>query len=157
MQIPETKDVLIVDDDRSIRGLIAVALNRHGLRCDTAGGGAEGIEMIAHTTYSVVVVDLMMPLIDGVAFIKILRNREAKSSDRPVVLLMTAFPLQDVPELGNEVQALVAKPFDVIELANLIRDCVETQRRHHDSQNAVGSADSPADVSATPPRPFDAK
>ncbi len=68
MQTLETKDVLVIDDDKSIRNLIATALSRFGLQCDTASDGGEGIDLIGHTSYSIVVVDLMMPRVDGAAF-----------------------------------------------------------------------------------------
>ena len=154
MHTLETKDVLVIDDDQSIRTLVASALIRLGLRCDTSSDGADGIEFISRTSYSVVVVDLMMPRVDGAAFVNALREREAQSRVRPVVLLMTAFPLTEVPALGNEVQALVPKPFDVIELAELIRDCVEAWRRHA-ARDARGAADAPYDRSEMPSRPFD--
>lgn len=152
MQTLETKDVLVIDDDKSIRTLIASALSRFGLRCDTAADGADGIDRISTTSYSIVVVDLMMPRVDGAAFVNALREREARSRVRPVVLLMTAFPLEEVPPLGNAVQALVAKPFDVIELAELINDCVEAWRRHASPDARAEARD---DGSKTPSRPFD--
>ena len=154
MQTLETKDVLVIDDDNSIRSLIASALTRLGLQVDTAADGAEGIDRIETTSYSIVLVDLMMPRVDGSAFVNALREREARSRVRPVVFLMTAFPVAEVPPLGNEVQALVPKPFDVIELAELVRDCVEAWRRH--ASRDAPRAETPDDGWETPSRPFDA-
>ena len=152
MHILETKDVLVIDDDKSIRSLIASALMRLGLQTDTAADGAAGIDLIATTSYSVVVVDLMMPRVDGPAFINALREREVHSRVRPVVFLMTAFPVENVPVSGKDVQAVVAKPFDVIELTELVRDCVEAWRRH--ASRDAGMSEAPAE-SETPPGPFE--
>jgi DNA-binding response OmpR family regulator len=152
MQILEKKDVLVIDDDKSIRTLIALALIRLGLQADTAADGVAGIDFISTTSYSVVIVDLMMPRVDGAAFIDALRERELHSRVRPVVFLMTAFPVADVPVSGNDVQAVVAKPFDVMELAELVRDCVEVWRRH--ASRDAGKTDAPAE-SEEPTGPFD--
>lgn len=53
-------------------------------------------------------------------------------ASRPIVLLMTAFPAGDLPDLGSQVQAIVQKPFDVLALAELVRDCVESRRHYED-------------------------
>ena len=129
-------DVLVVDDDNGIRLLVARALLRAGVTCHTACDGADALEYVNRNRYLVVVVDLMMPNIDGKGFVIALRERDKTSGVRPVVLLMTAFPVQDLPPLGQHVQAVIQKPFDVFELAELVRDCVEACRRHESAQEA---------------------
>jgi CheY-like chemotaxis protein len=56
--------VLVVDDEPAIRALVAKIVDRAGLPVDTAGDGSEAIARMEATSYSVVVVDLMMPIID---------------------------------------------------------------------------------------------
>lgn len=127
--ILHSKDVLIVDDDESIRNLVASALRRRGLSCDTAADGADALEHVATTRYVVVLVDLMMPRVDGETFATALRDHERTSRERPVVLLMTAFPVRErFAELGDRVHAVVQKPFDALELAELVKSCVEARR-----------------------------
>lgn len=139
MTAPDDKDVLIVDDDEAIRGLLAAALLRFGVTSDTAVDGADALDQIAVTQYTVVLVDMMMPRVDGVEFVTMLREHEKTSTERPVVLMMTAFPVREVPELGEKVQAVIQKPFDVFELAELVRECVDV-RRHHVQRTAGMSA-----------------
>ena len=122
------KDVLVIDDDHSIRSLVATALTRLKLTCDIAADGGDALDQMDRTSYSVILVDLMMPRIDGAAFVIALREREKASTERPVVLMMTAFSLRDTPmTIGERVQAVIQKPFDVFELAELVRDCVEAR------------------------------
>ena len=141
-------DVLVVDDDKGIRALVARALLRLGVACDTACDGADALDRVNHNRYLVVVVDLMMPKVDGHTFVTAMRERERVSGERPVVVLMTAFPLHDLPPLGSHVQAVIKKPFDVFELAELIRDCVDACRRHEASDaraRSLGADGNPAD------------
>ena len=123
------KDVLIIDDEDAIRRMVGVALKRVTLTYDTAVDGADALNQMTTTLYSVVLVDLMMPRLDGVGFVAKLREHERASSERPVVLMMTAFSVRDrVAEVCDRVQAVIEKPFDVFELAELVRDCVDGRK-----------------------------
>ena len=142
----ETKDVLVVDDDDAIRRMLRVAVTRLGMTSDHAADGAEALDCVAVTRYRVILVDLMMPRVDGREFVATLRERKSASGERPVVLMMTAFPVRErSSELGANVQAMIQKPFDVFELADLVHDCVEgvrlfetAQTKSEGSDHAVG-------------------
>ena len=137
----ETKDVLIIDDEEAIRDMLAAALTRLGVTCDTAADGAEALDRVGVVRYAVVLVDLMMPRVDGGAFAAALRERERSSSERPVVLMMTAFPARErVTEVGAHVQAVIQKPFDIVELAELVHDCVAVRRLHESRRAEAASA-----------------
>lgn len=123
------RDVLIVDDDEPIRGLLCAALNRRNLTCDMASDGSEALVMIERTRYSVILVDLMMPRLDGADFIAKLVELEQRSTERSVVLLMTAFPESErVGLAGERVQAVIQKPFDLATVTELAAGCVQTAR-----------------------------
>ena len=124
----DAKDVLIVDDDQAIRNLVTVAFRHNGLSCDTAVDGVDALEKTSSSNYFVILVDLMMPRLDGRGFVTALREREATSGQRPVVVMMTALTARDLPDLGSNVQAVVQKPFDLFAIAELVRDCVESRR-----------------------------
>ncbi|HEY6844163.1 MAG TPA: response regulator, partial [Thermoanaerobaculia bacterium] len=63
----DTKRVLVVDDDAEIRELLASVLRRRGLTADVAADGAEALDLLRQNIYSVVLLDLLMPNIDGFA------------------------------------------------------------------------------------------
>jgi len=133
--VMEKQDVLIIDDDASIRTLLQRTLERAGLHCGIAGDGVDATQRIENTDYALVLLDLMMPRLDGVGFVKSLRDRQKSGGARPVVLIMTAAPdRQDLTSTGDMVQAVLTKPFDIHDVAALCHDCVATIR---DYESAV--------------------
>ena len=127
----EQKDVLIVDDDESIRTLLRRTLERAGLSCAVATDGVDATERIRRDDYALVLLDLMMPRLDGVGFVQCLREAQKRRGFRPVVLMMTAAPERhDLAATGDMVQAIVAKPFDIHDIAGLCHDCVEARRAY---------------------------
>ena len=69
-----TAHVLIVDDDREIRDLLARFLTKHGYRVTTAQDGQDALEFLSmHAKPDAVLLDMMMPRIDGPAFVRAVR------------------------------------------------------------------------------------
>ena len=129
MSSSDKKDVLIVDDDDSIRTLLRRVLERLELTCDTAVDGEDALAKIEQQQYSVVLSDLMMPRVDGAELARRLAVMERESAERTVVLIMTAYPQSErLTSLADTVQAVVRKPFDVDELSEVVRACVHAQR-----------------------------
>lgn len=98
--------VLIVDDDADLSETLARLMGRFGHKCLVASSGAEAIALIDTASPDLVVTDLHMPGLDGVA---VTRRAREKSPPIPVVL-MTAYP---TPEMKREVGGTIclAKPF----------------------------------------------
>lgn len=127
----KSKDVLVVDDDDAIRTLLCSALTRAGLTCDDAAHGLDALEKLKSTGYSVVLLDLMMPKMDGPGVLQELQSWKQPEERKPVIVVITAFPDREQPPLpGEMVQAVVRKPFDVTELTELVAGCVAARRAH---------------------------
>jgi len=109
----ESPHVLVVDDDREIRDLLARFLAKHGLRVTTAGNGAEMRTALADWRIDLVVLDIMMPGEDGLTLCRQLRAE----SSLPVIML-TAMGEEVDRIVGLEMGAddYVAKPFNPREL-----------------------------------------
>jgi DNA-binding response OmpR family regulator len=122
------QDLLIVDDDNSIRTLISIAMQRHGLSFDVARDGEDALRQMRTGTYAVVLLDLMMPRMDGPEFLKQLATLKLNAGRRPIVLLMTAFSSDQLPVLPDSIHAIVRKPFDIDDLVALVGGCVEQRR-----------------------------
>lgn len=121
-------DVLVVDDDAAIRNLVRLALQRSGLKCGTAADGLDAIERLRETRYTVILLDLMMPRLDGIGVINRLRE-VIDENDRPIVVVMTAFSEVEHAGLdGTIVHTIIKKPFDLTELAGVLQSCV-TERK----------------------------
>ena len=118
MRMERTPHILVVDDHREIRDLLARFLIRHGLRVSQAGGGEEMRRQIQTGAFDLVVLDIMMPGEDGLSLCRWLREH----SDLPVVLL-TALAEESDRIIGLELGAddYVTKPFNPRELLARVR------------------------------------
>jgi CheY-like chemotaxis protein len=115
--------VLVADDVRSIRQLVCTIVRREGLDVDCVSDGLEAIEKLKTNEYAVVLLDLMMPRLDGFGVIDYLRSDEP--SQKPVVLVMTAYADQKFKDVDpNVVAGVLRKPFEVGDLGGLVRLCV---------------------------------
>jgi len=113
--------VLIVEDDESIRGLLLTTLRREPLLVDAADDGEEALRLTAIHEYAVIVLDLMMPRVDGFAFLEQFHS-DARDGV-PVIFVVTAFDdlvFERIP--AHHAHAIIRKPFDVLRLANTIRE-----------------------------------
>jgi CheY-like chemotaxis protein len=116
--------VLIVEDDVAIRNLLTAALEREPLRVDSASDGVAALEKVRTAPYAVLLVDLMMPRMNGFGFVEALRELELPSP--PVVIVMTAFDDAAIRQLDSRlVHACLRKPFDIPLVVELVRDCAE--------------------------------
>jgi CheY-like chemotaxis protein len=110
--------VLVVDDDPAIRGIVGDALRSEGYSVDLAAHGREALEALRARRPSTVILDLMMPVMDGFSFIEQC-HRERLCVDVPIVVISA---VQDALRLIKEVPvyACVAKPFDLDDLLRLV-------------------------------------
>lgn len=117
------KRILVVDDDDAIRALLLTVLRRRGFRVDTARNGAEALDRCTRCHYSLLVLDLMMPVMSGYDFVAEMEKRPRH--DRPMLLVLTAgaMPRQLDADL---VAGTVRKPFDIELLADTVGACLAT-------------------------------
>lgn len=114
--------MLVVDDDDSIRVMVAKVFERHNFDVSVARDGQEAIDFLAgNETFDAVLLDLMMPRVDGFGVMDYLRlNRPAMLEK---VVIMTAFTTAAREKLEPNCR-LVAKPFDVLDLVKTVRTCL---------------------------------
>ena len=110
--------VLVVDDDPAIRGLVADALREEGYSVDLAAHGREALEAMRARRPATVVLDLMMPIMDGFTFIEACRNEQLCENVPIVVMSAVQDALQRVQ--AASIQAYLAKPFDLNELIRTV-------------------------------------
>ena len=75
--------ILVVDDEKRMVDLVKVYLEREGYLIDEASNGQQALDMISKTTYDLIILDLMLPIVDGLTVCKELR----KKYDTPVIML----------------------------------------------------------------------
>jgi CheY-like chemotaxis protein len=116
--------ILVVEDDPAIRAMLLSALRRESLHVESAVDGMDGLQKAKEHDFAVVVVDLMMPRMDGFAFVEELRL--LRTDLRPIVFVMTAYDDAMLHRLEpGTVHAYLRKPFDVSLLVEMVRDCAE--------------------------------
>jgi DNA-binding response OmpR family regulator len=110
--------VLVVEDDQVLRTVIADALREDGYAVDAAADGHQALELARLAPPDLVILDLMMPYIDGEAFSNELRQIEGLDST-PILLVSAS---RRVEEVGARIGAEVAlrKPFDLFELTDRV-------------------------------------
>ena len=130
-------DVLIVEDDPSIRRLLAVTFRHEGLSVTTARDGLEALEALKRHRFRVLVLDLMMPRVSGWEVIDWLKERP---EERPRSVIVVSATNRDVlSELEPEVvNAIVFKPFDVNELTAYVKACCGPAEADRRSKRMVG-------------------
>ena len=120
--------ILIVDDDRDIRTLLADYLEKQGLRCTTAANGREMHEALAHHRIDMIVLDVMMPGEDGLT---LCRNLRASANNAGIPILMLTARSDDMDRIiGLEMGAddYLPKPFVPRELLARIRAILRRAR-----------------------------
>ncbi len=122
----QVRKILVVEDDDAIRALLVAALRREPFDVHAAANGAEALNMTRGSEYTVILLDLMMPLVNGVEFLKAFHADSPQS--RTVVFVMTAFDDVTVRHIApNLVYGIIRKPFDVPQLVAMVREVVLTR------------------------------
>ena len=107
------RSVLVVDDDPSVRSLLELVLSVEGFEVRVAVGGEDALAMIAQQRPDVLLVDVMMPGMDGRALTRQLRTDPA-TADLPVVVCSALADDPDAWEAwASGASSFVSKPFDI--------------------------------------------
>lgn len=125
--------VLIIEDDKDVAAYIAKGLNESGYVCDTAHTGTDGLMMAQTTQYDILIVDRMLPELDGLSVIEQLRQEE---NSVPVLILSALGEVDDrVEGLAAGGDDYLVKPYAFSEL--LARIQALTRRNHSNVQDQM--------------------
>lgn len=119
--------VLVVEDDAAIRRLVEMVLQRSGFRVESAADGLEAVLKLGLCDYDVIILDLMMPNLDGFTFLSTFAENEPERLRR-VIVTSAASPSIIRDRLTGAPYHFLPKPFDVNELVGRVRDCAAAQR-----------------------------
>jgi DNA-binding LytR/AlgR family response regulator len=124
----ESIRVLVVDDDPGVVEVIRAGLEAEGMSVLGAADGGEGLDVLNRERIDVVVLDIMMPRVDGWMALMDIRNSPTLA-DLPVIMLSAK--TQDLAKIlafKQGVQQYVTKPFNVLELAARVESLVKHRR-----------------------------
>ncbi len=118
--------VLVVDDDADSRELVRLTLAMHKIPVSEAGSGAECLRVAQDTRPDAILLDVMMPSMDGPTTLTALRANPETASIPVIFLTASAMPseVERLKKLGA--RAVVAKPFDPFALPNAVRELLGT-------------------------------
>ncbi len=114
------RTILIVDDEFGIVEVLHVILEEEGYRVFTAANGRRALEQLAENKPDLVILDFMMPLLDGPQTAAAMRA-DSKLADIPIVMV-SALPEAAVRKRFDGYQAFFRKPFDTTALLDVIAE-----------------------------------
>ncbi len=144
------KKLLIVDDDREIAELIQIYLSNEGYQTMTAHDGEEALALLADGSYHLVVLDIMMPKLNGLEVCRRIR----KDHEVPVPILMLSAKAEDMDKimgLMTGADDYMVKPFNPLELVARVKSLLRRAYQYPQSSQA-GSLDSDEAVDLGPLR-----
>jgi DNA-binding response OmpR family regulator len=138
--------VLVIEDDTHIRDLIVLHLGLEGLETEAVGDGIEGLGRAGSESFDLVVLDLMLPGMDGVSICRAIR-RDGPNQDVPIMML-TARREESDKVLGLESGAddYLAKPFGIRELVARVRALLRRPRRSQLQAEAATAGERPVEI-----------
>lgn len=114
--------VLVVEDDPAISRLVRLVLQREGYAVETASDGIEAVLKLGLADYSVIILDLMMPNLDGFALIETLAQNDPERLRRIIVTSAASAGVIRARMRGTPF-CILPKPFDLAELTRKVREC----------------------------------
>ena len=132
------KDILIVEDETTIVRILELEFAHEGYSFDSAFDGSDALEKFGMNTYSLVLLDLMLPEISG---LEVCRNIR-KVSDVPIIMLTARRDLTDkVAGLDLGADDYITKPFDMEELLARVRAGLRRSQGKEDEMRIIQVAD----------------
>ena len=131
--------ILIVEDEKIINQLIKINLSDAGYSCLCAFDGKEAIELIDHNLFALILLDIMLPKIDGYELMEYIRPLEI-----PVIFLTAKSDVKDrVKGLKLGAEDYIVKPFEIIELVARVETVL---RRFHNTATVLNVYDITVDT-----------
>lgn len=128
--------VLVIEDDEPTSRIIQQTLKTEGFVCDCTGIGEDGLEIAKRYDYDLIILDLMLPDIDGY---EILRRLRAIQVSTPVLILSGLSDIDDkIKGLGFGADDYLTKPFNKNELVARVRAIIRRAKGHPQSEIKVG-------------------
>lgn len=121
-------NILIVEDDKASQMVIYNLFKKNGHTSDIANNGEEALKLIENKKYDLILMDIQMPILDGIQTTKIIRKSEENNDSRTPIIALTAYALKEDKEkfLNAGMDNYISKPFNIDELLKMVYSTVKT-------------------------------
>lgn len=116
-----TKKILVIDDDENMVALLKARLEQAGYSVSSAGDGAKGLDIARKKNPDLIIVDVMMPKVDGYQFCLLLRSDERFKRTPLIMLTSMGQKMDKMTGKALGADEYVTKPFDSVRLLEMIR------------------------------------
>lgn len=124
--------ILAVDDEENIRNLITYTFEEHNLEVMTAENGKAAITILENNPIDVIITDLLMPTMTGLALIREMKKRK---NAIPIIIITAYGNTEMVKEIIAEgVFRLIEKPLDFDILVPIVQDAIENKNKNKNSK-----------------------
>ena len=112
--------ILIIEDDASVRTLLDKSLTAKGYRVETEADGLAGLTRLEKLRPDLLIVDIMMPRLDGMTFVKAIKSHESTSPIPVIFLTAKNDPKSMIEGINVGARFYVTKPFQIDELVSKV-------------------------------------
>ena len=119
--------ILVVDDVKENRDILARRLERDGFKIETATNGEQGMEVLRSSLIDLVLLDIMMPEIDGITMLS--QIRDDKTFDDVAVIMVTALDNMNVALdcMRKGACGYITKPYEMEQVKQQVRHCLKLE------------------------------
>jgi two-component system alkaline phosphatase synthesis response regulator PhoP len=127
--MPDAKRILAVDDEQSIRNLVSITLRNRGFIVETAVDGDEAVDKAKLLNPDLIVLDVMMPKMNGWQVRKVLRD-DPVTRDIPIIILSAVGEFEaQLQGMQSENDDYLTKPFSPAELGDMVESMFDPSKR----------------------------
>jgi DNA-binding response OmpR family regulator len=134
---PLAKDVLIVEDEAKIARLLELELTHEGYDVEFADNGREGLEKALSKPWGLIILDIMLPELNGIEVLRRLRKEDSRT---PVILVTARNATPDIISgLDQGANDYITKPFEIEELLARMRAAMRTRMQGREEEASLKS------------------
>ena len=118
------KKILVIEDDASVRTLLSKSLRAKGYEVETCDDGLDGLTRLETTKPDLIIVDIMMPRLDGMTFVKAIKGNQATQPIPIIFLTANNDPKTMIAGINLGAKHYVTKPFQLDDLLGKVKKAI---------------------------------